>query len=320
MQMWSPLTLKLRRAAYAPNTKHTARRSKTTGVRATMTTASTSETHTSSEKPTKPRCSHPGCKEDGTKKKPGSNSDDWLCPKHKLEEDYKRFKDIAKSSKSSSEREAAQKNAQKTKAKLDALGMPEDPPDFKQWVAEAKDLVKNRDRDAWRLAELAAKVDGKYGEGKVSLFAHQIGVAYKTVKNWRATAKAWPQEAGRPALSIAERLNEHPDRYEIAKGNISFRDACRIMADYRRGEEAKAGAKTEGAGHGGGHGGGHGAGHGGGHSKSNGAATESEQQADYQSLVRNLKDRVDEDRGHLPKSQIIKALNAVINDVNMWAK
>src|SRR5262245_19382745 len=110
---------------------------------------------------------------------------------NKKQETLKKLKATAdpRNNASDQERKTAKAKAQTLRDEIEELRSPTSS-DYKEWVKEAKEILKNVERDAWRLAELAAKVDAKYGDDKVRSFAIAIGMAYKTVKNWRATAKA----------------------------------------------------------------------------------------------------------------------------------
>lgn len=89
----------------------------------------------------------------------------------------------------------------------------------------------------WAIGDWAIKVtvEKKYGDGTLAQFASDIGMEFDTVRRYRDVAKAWPENARRPAHSVGMALAAHPDRVAILASNPSMKvdEAREIMRKYR---------------------------------------------------------------------------------------
>jgi hypothetical protein len=92
-------------------------------------------------------------------------------------------------------------------------------PETAAW--EYEDYVKAgqeiRSRSAWMLGDLAAAVDTKWGEGTLKTYAHDIGMAYATLRAYKAVAIAYPDESVRhlTTWSVYQALAAQPDRAKL---------------------------------------------------------------------------------------------------------
>jgi hypothetical protein len=105
----------------------------------------------------------------------------------------------------------------------------------KQLVADLE-LAENR---KMRLGELADGVTKEYGEGRLSRYAKDIGMASCTLDRCRSVFRAWrdaPKQAAPPNFSVAQELQAHPDRFEIIERNpnLTVRDARSKMRQYKK--------------------------------------------------------------------------------------
>ena len=72
------------------------------------------------------------------------------------------------------------------------------------------------------ISPIKVSADAKYGDGTLAKFAEKIGVGYATMRDYLATAKAWPQSVDRSTnWTVARVLATHPDRVEIAIDALS---------------------------------------------------------------------------------------------------
>ena len=95
---------------------------------------------------------------------------------------------------------------------------------YDEGVTEAREILTRAERDLWRLAEIAFKLEPVHKEATTQRFADDIGLALRTVQNYRQTYKIWqiPYENQRVdeirrgrrilPLMVARELNAHPDR------------------------------------------------------------------------------------------------------------
>jgi hypothetical protein len=90
--------------------------------------------------------------------------------------------------------------------------------EFDAAVKEGKEIVARREKDQWRLGEIAANLKPIYGEATLEKFAEEIGFDYNTIWTYRQTFLDWqgiqkPPRGG--FYAIARELNKHPDRAKI---------------------------------------------------------------------------------------------------------
>jgi len=79
--------------------------------------------------------------------------------------------------------------------------------------------------------DLACEVDCDYGEHSLERYADEIGVEYNTLRDYRTTSLAYPENAGRPAnYGLARTLRAQPDRAKLVKTVSSVRAA--VPANY----------------------------------------------------------------------------------------
>lgn len=106
--------------------------------------------------------------------------------------------------------------------------------DYDSLVHEGREVLEKQENLNWLLGELAAKVENKYGEGRLQQYADDIDMDYTTLRDYRYTVKCWPQSVGRPTfLAVARALASQPDRYEIVAKNpkITVRQARKLVQD-----------------------------------------------------------------------------------------
>ena len=99
-------------------------------------------------------------------------------------------------------------------------------------------MLASVSKNLWRLAELAAKLEPKYGEQTLAKFAEEIGLSYKTIENYRRVYRRFGQSqlSGRPDISTLERLIAVPHAEEIIKRhpNITQRQARELAKKERK--------------------------------------------------------------------------------------
>ena len=88
---------------------------------------------------------------------------------------------------------------------------------YENMVDEGRGLTATLASKGWELGDLARVVATTYGERTIEKFAKEINIPHNTLKDYMATANAWPQKVGRPTFVwVARSLNKHPDRYKLA--------------------------------------------------------------------------------------------------------
>src|ERR1700678_2749407 len=108
-------------------------------------------------------------------------------------------------------------------------------PETAAW--EYEDYVKAgqeiRSRSAWMLGDLAAAVDTKWGEGTLKTYAHDIGMAYATLRAYKAVAIAYPDESVRhlTTWSVYQALAAQPDRAKLIGRGATVADARKLAKD-----------------------------------------------------------------------------------------
>ena len=117
----------------------------------------------------------------------------------------------------SGERNSARKQAERLKLKLDELAKQQSINlSYESYVQRGRQAVKTAHGSQWVLGALFHNIVIEYGKRRLQQFADDIGAAYSTLRNCRATWEAWPDVHGRPKnFSVAEALNYRPDRYKI---------------------------------------------------------------------------------------------------------
>jgi hypothetical protein len=104
-------------------------------------------------------------------------------------------------------------------------------------VAEAKQIDQAADKGQMRLAQIAAQVETKYGEGSLKQFAQDTGIALCSLQRRRSVWRAWVDiKAAPPKLySVAQELQAHPERARIVKEepDITSSRARKLMREYK---------------------------------------------------------------------------------------
>lgn len=107
-------------------------------------------------------------------------------------------------------------------------------------VKEGKDIVQRHQRDQWRLGELAAEIEPKYGEQTLAKFAEAISIEYKTLKNYRTVFIAYSESAPRGAdWAVARELAAQPDRAELVQRDMTTREARELVQRRRASQPAR---------------------------------------------------------------------------------
>lgn len=102
---------------------------------------------------------------------------------------------------------------------------------WREAVAEAKQIVSRAEKDLWRLAELAAKIQPIHDEGTLAKFAEEIDLELRTVEKYRQVYQRFSQNrrVRRISFSAAYELVSLPQE-EIEtiiadQPNLSFNEA-----------------------------------------------------------------------------------------------
>lgn len=133
------------------------------------------------------------------------------------------------------ERENARTKAKQFRAILDAMDVQTtDVTDanYKHYVEQGRQAVKNIHSSQWALGALAYNVRIEYGKSQLQNYAEDIGAVYSTLRHYRATWLAWLTPQGRPeSFSVAEALNSHPDRYKLVAQfpNLTVEQATELV-------------------------------------------------------------------------------------------
>jgi hypothetical protein len=106
-------------------------------------------------------------------------------------------------------------------------------------VREGKDILAAEKHGQWRLGELAANVEKKYGDRTLAKLAEEIGsISACTLERHQSVYNAWKD--AKPALgpvsySVLRALQNHPDRVNIVKErpNLTQAQARELMRPYR---------------------------------------------------------------------------------------
>ena len=107
---------------------------------------------------------------------------------------------------------------------------------YEDAVSEGKKVAAAIERNRWRLGEIAANLEPRYGENTLEKFGEAIGLSYDTVREYRQVYLAWKDEnTGRPAFSVGKELAKHPQKAEVIKREpkITKRRARQIMRDQK---------------------------------------------------------------------------------------
>lgn len=116
---------------------------------------------------------------------------------------------------------------------------------YDELVQEGRQVVRDRDDTNWKAGDLALKVetlepDEQFrrmtegvGGSPLKQYAKDIDVNYKSLKNWRGTAAAWPEALRRASVSWAthQYLNAQPDRFELIETVRTTAEAQKIVRD-----------------------------------------------------------------------------------------
>jgi hypothetical protein len=126
----------------------------------------------------------------------------------------------------------------------DEAGQP-DVINFDHVVTELKQIVARGSLDAWRVAELAFKVEPKYGDKTLVKLAKQLGggIAACTLERRRSVFQAWKDSGVAAGISfaVAQELAPHPERVRIIAGkpNMGSREARKLMREYNQNKKQK---------------------------------------------------------------------------------
>jgi hypothetical protein len=110
---------------------------------------------------------------------------------------------------------------------------------FDAVVTELKQIVARGSADAWRVAELAYKVETRYRDETLTKLAKQLGggIAACTLQRRRTVYQAWADSGVAAGISfaVAQELAPHPDRVQIIrdKPNISSREARKKAQEWK---------------------------------------------------------------------------------------
>jgi hypothetical protein len=122
------------------------------------------------------------------------------------------------------------------------------------WLGDVKrgrELMESLDQHQWELGKLAASIPKKYGEANFEQFAKEIGIKFKTLKNYRGTWNAWwgdEKARGRAvsemtvSYSTACALNAYSDRWDLIKKrpDITEEEARQIVKESSLNRQAKS--------------------------------------------------------------------------------
>jgi hypothetical protein len=107
---------------------------------------------------------------------------------------------------------------------------------FIELVAEGRRLVAEQGAANWRLGDLAAQVQTRYGRRTLARFADAIGIEPATLRAYTATARAWPfvERQTEVSWSVHFILNAQPDRFELIERVATCSEARRLVAERLR--------------------------------------------------------------------------------------
>lgn len=92
---------------------------------------------------------------------------------------------------------------------------------FENAVKEVEQMLARHDKDQWRLAEIAANLELKYGDQTLENFAAQVGLEYGRLRNLKATWIAWKEieiaPKGAVSIDVARQLNAYGGKGEEGK-------------------------------------------------------------------------------------------------------
>jgi len=116
---------------------------------------------------------------------------------------------------------------------------------FDDVVAELQQLNAQEEKNHWRQAELAYRVQPLYGDGTLAKLAKKNGnIAECTLRRRRNVYEAWfikIRAAPPESFAVAQELQAHPDRANIIKRkpDITTREARQEMRDYNEKDKPK---------------------------------------------------------------------------------
>jgi DNA polymerase-3 subunit beta len=84
-------------------------------------------------------------------------------------------------------------------------------------VDEGVAARKDHDGAAWKLGELALEVETHYGEHDLERYAEQIGVAYRTLLDYRRVAKAFSERSEKLTWTHHQIVAAHPKRQKLLR-------------------------------------------------------------------------------------------------------
>lgn len=103
---------------------------------------------------------------------------------------------------------------------------------YAKGVAEAKRIVASIAKNMWRLAEITAKLEPKYGDKTLERFAKDVGLTLRTLRKYRQTYLRFGSSKGgcAPHFSILEKLVSVPDAEKIIERHpkLTYRQAKEI--------------------------------------------------------------------------------------------
>jgi hypothetical protein len=115
---------------------------------------------------------------------------------------------------------------------------------FTDGVKEGRQIViairrreTENEKDQWRLGEIAADLEPKYGEQTLEKFGEAVELDVRTIQMYRQTFLAWKKEKrGRPRFSVGKELNKHPHKSKVIKlyPKMTQRKAREVMRKHKR--------------------------------------------------------------------------------------
>jgi hypothetical protein len=149
------------------------------------------------------------------------------------------------------ERDTAKQQAAKLRRELDELRNKNvSDVDYHRWVKDGQIAAKQQEDSSWRLGELASRVEGKYGEGRLEQYAKDISVNINSLYQYRRVYIAWQDDENcrRLQFSIKQALTSIKNkekRTEIATKVSTERQARDEVKKYKEQQKQKKQAKKK---------------------------------------------------------------------------